>query len=299
MSEDDAGLVLAAEFHRLTEDEPPFRTSLAEALRAAEQDGRRRRNQTFAVRGGATVLALAASTALVLAWPNHPTSMAPPVVVVPTDVVTPTHAPTPSPVTTTPTPTRTTPGPSAASPTRPVTTTSPAAVTPTPTNATPSTPPLGTMARLERLVRQIAAPSGGVVTLPTRDAVEKSVVALVTTDRGQFEVSASVDAGPNDVATAREMCTNDGSTCTTQWSSESDGVWSRVYPSKPGRETLMLVATYPDTRSLWIKVDNYVEIASGAKVTGPTWTDVGITVTGVRQAEADAGLNVDRTTSGS
>jgi hypothetical protein len=85
VNEETAGLELAVEFYRLTEFEPPFRTSLDEALRAAERGGRRRRARTRAVRGGVAVLAVAASAALFIAWPNQDRALkTPSVVVVPT-----------------------------------------------------------------------------------------------------------------------------------------------------------------------------------------------------------------------
>jgi len=84
--EEEAGRALAAGFRRLTEPEPPFAIDLGEALRAAERDGRRRRRRTVVARSGVTALAIAASTALVIAWPSQDRALDPPPAVVPTDV---------------------------------------------------------------------------------------------------------------------------------------------------------------------------------------------------------------------
>jgi hypothetical protein len=301
MDEEQTGRELAAGFHRLLEAEPAFGTDLGEALRAAEREGLRRRNRTRAVRSGtAAALAVAASTVLVLSWPDPPRASAPPAVVVPTQVSAapvPTAAPA-SPIVTTPAPTRTTPRARVTVRSSPVVpTTSAPTVTPSPRSSPPSS--LGTMARLERLVRQVAAPSGGVVTLTVRDAVAQSVTASVKTDQGTFEVSASLEDDPDGVAAAREMCRNDGSSCTTRWSTESAGVWSRVYPNQAGREGLTLVASYPQAPTLTIGFTNYVEQPEGLKSVGPGWKEAGITVARLRQAEADAGLDVVRTGPGS
>jgi hypothetical protein len=88
MNEETVGRELAAEFYRILEDEPPFATDLGQALRAAEREGRRRRGRTLAVRGGVTALAIAASTALVIAWPGQDRPLNTPAVVVPTEVTT-------------------------------------------------------------------------------------------------------------------------------------------------------------------------------------------------------------------
>ena len=286
MNEDTAGRELTAEFHRLTKHEPPFRVDLGEAIRAAENDGRRRRNRTLAMRGGATVLAIAASTALVIAWPGQPRASAPPAAVVPTDAAPTRTVPTPSPTTTRARPT--TPASTVVTPTRPVGTTAPSHAGQPPTTATPTTPALDTMARLDRLARQVAGPSGGVVTVKTRDAIEKNVILSVKTERGTFEVAARVTAEAG-VDMARAMCTDEGKLCTTQWSSASAGVWSRTYADEPGRESLLFVTAYPKAPALWLGVTN--DDPSGAKPLGPTWPDVGITVSGLRQAEAESGLS--------
>jgi hypothetical protein len=302
MPEEQTGQDLTAEFHRLLLAEPAFRTDLGEALRAAERDGLRRRNRTRTLRSGAAAaLAVAAATVLVVSWPSRPRASAPPAVVVPTQVSAapvPTVVVFPSPTGATPAPTRSTPRARVVAPMSPaVPTATTVRVTPSPRSSATSSP--GTMARLERLVRQLAAPSGGEVTLTVRDAVARSVTASVTTDQGTFEVSAYLETDPDGVAAAREMCRTDGSSCTEQWSTGSAGVWSRVYPNQAGREGLTLVASYPQAPTLNIGFTNYVEQPEGLKSVGPGWKEAGVTVARLRQAETDAGLDVVRTSPGS
>jgi hypothetical protein len=240
MNEESIGRELAVEFHRLMEHEPPFRTDLGESLRAAECAGRRRRARTRAVRGGSGLLAIAASAALVLAWPDHDRALnPPPAVVIPTEV-------------------------------------------------TPTVQPLGTVDRLERMAREIARPSSGTVEVDS-DAALAEVRATVKTKDGSFTVYANVSS-ENDAQTWRESCRFDGSTCTELSFTSTVGVWARRYPSRPGRENLRLVASAPGGKSLSVVIDNYVEVAGGAKKVGPRRKDVGITASGVRQAVADSGL---------
>jgi hypothetical protein len=152
--DDPAGRRLAAAFDRMFDDEPPFGSGLDEALRAAERDGRRRRARTRSLRGGAAaVLAVAASTALVIAWPGPDrSSPAPPAVVVPTEA-----PPSPSPT---------------LSPTRQA--------------------PVNTVEELELLARSIARPAGDVVKVD-RDEQLSQVTVTVKTGDGVFEVSTLLD----------------------------------------------------------------------------------------------------------
>jgi hypothetical protein len=245
MNEESAGRELAGEFHRLMEHEPPFRTDLNEALRLAERGGRRRRHRTLAVRSGSAVMAIAASTVLVLAWPDHDRALSnPPAWVVPTEVTS-THVP-------------------------------------------PTVQPADPIDRLERMAREIARPSGGAVKARW-DAEQEEMTATVKTDGGSFEVSASL-SGDNDARTWRESCRLDGSTCKELSFTPAIGVWSRKYPAQPGRESLLLVAKAQDGKWLTTKIDNLVEVASGAKNIGPTWKDAGITASGLRKAAAGSGL---------
>jgi hypothetical protein len=247
MDEERYGRDLTADFHRLTANEPPFRTDLDEALRAAERGGRRRRARARTIRGGAAaVLAVAASTALVLAWPQPDRAVkTSPAVVIPTEVATTARPPDP-------------------------------------------------MDQVEQLARDIARPAGGVVRARDRDASLTEIVVSVKTRDGSFEVAAHVSNDGNDVKTWQESCRLDGSSCTELSFTPAMGVWARVYPGQPGRESLMLSAAAPKGNSLWVKIDNYAETADGSKDLGPTWKDAGITAAGLRRAVADSGLTTAR-----
>ena len=71
MTDDDIGHDLADRLRGLLAHEPPFELPLADALRAAQEGGRRRRARSLAVRSGSALLAVAATAVLISAWPDQ------------------------------------------------------------------------------------------------------------------------------------------------------------------------------------------------------------------------------------
>jgi hypothetical protein len=158
------------------------------------------------------------------------------------------------------------------------------------------------LARLERLAREVAAPSGGAVTVTYRSVEEGGVSLLVeTARRGSFSLSAWLSDDADGVQTARANCRSaqehpqDGRICTTLRSTSTLGVWSHEYVDQPGRQSLELVATARGGRSLWVEFNNYTETPEGSKEVGPSWRGAGITVSGLREAAVGSGLTVIRT----
>jgi hypothetical protein len=158
---------------------------------------------------------------------------------------------------------------------------------------------LSPVQRLEKLARDVARPSGGVVTVTYRDENVPAVGVLVETAEGRFfELTVGFSDDADGVQTARQSCRNDnrdpgsGRVCTTLRSTPDLGVWSRDYSTQQGRQALELVATARDDMSLSVKFTNYVETPDGSKEVGPSWKDAGITVSGLRKAVVRSGLTV-------
>jgi hypothetical protein len=158
---------------------------------------------------------------------------------------------------------------------------------------------LSPVQRLEKLARDVARPSGGVVTVTYRDENVPAVGVLVETADGRFfELTVGFSDDADGVQTARQSCRNDnrdpesGRVCTTLRSTPDLGVWSRDYSNQQGRQSLELVATARDDMSLSVEFTNYVETPDGSKEVGPSWKDAGITVSGLRKAVVRSGLTV-------
>lgn len=165
---------------------------------------------------------------------------------------------------------------------------SPAQATPSPSAPQAKSP---TLAQLEALARQVAAPAGGTAKVTSRDetslpsgAVTRSLsLRVVVPGAGAFDVRVSSDADPgNGVSQWAESCAIDNTSnernCLSLISEDSTGVWAWHYAQPRDKRVLRLATTLPSGDTLDIAVDNYTEAgAGGQKTIGPSWDAVGIT----------------------
>ncbi|RKS69364.1 hypothetical protein CLV35_3542 [Motilibacter peucedani] len=231
---------LQAAFERVLAAEPPFDRPWPDALDAAVRGGRLRRLRVRAAATCCTAAAVAGAVALaVTVAPDRAAD-------VPVGVPA-----APAPVTEAPVAEGPAPDPSA------------------PSGSTDAARLTHVLEQLEGSVQASAA--GRIAFDPSID----EAVVVLTTRRGRVEVASSYDA-ENSLAVLAGSCTAaDGRTCTVELSGRGRGAWSRAYPGQGSRADLQFAATAADGRLLLVHVTNLVEVG-GAKVLGPTWSELGL-----------------------